>query len=83
MHWLSALLIVILIACAANTVDTAAKAAILWVHVPLAIAVLALTVVRIGWWGGFDRKPNPIAGAPYSQERTAQAVHLLFYVVVL
>jgi hypothetical protein len=34
---------------AANAVDTAAEAAILRVHVPLAIAVLALTAVQIGW----------------------------------
>lgn len=86
MHWLSALLIVILIASgfrAASTVDMAAKAAILRVHVPIAIAVLALTVVRIGWWWGFDRKPNPIVGSPRWQERTARATHLLFYVVML
>jgi cytochrome b561 len=85
-HWLSALLIVILIASgfrAANTVDPAAKATILRVHAPIAITVLALTVLRIGWWWGFDRKPNPIAGSPHWQERTAQAVHLLFYVVIL
>lgn len=47
-HWLSALLIVILIASgfrAANTVDPAAKAAILGVYVPIAITMLALTVV--------------------------------------
>jgi cytochrome b561 len=84
-HWLTALLIIVLIATgfrAANTVDPAAKAAILRVHVPVAIAVLALTVLRIGWWWGFDRKPDPIAGSPRWQERTAQAVHLLFYVVI-
>jgi cytochrome b561 len=85
-HWLSALLIVILIASgfrAANTVDPAAKAAILRVHVPIAIAVLALTIVRIGWWWGFDRKPNPVAGTPRWQELTAQVVHVLFYIIIL
>jgi cytochrome b561 len=84
-HWLSALLIVMLIASgfrAANTVDPAAKAAILRLHVPIAIPVLALTIVRLGWWG-FDRKPNPVSGSPRWQERAAQAVHVLFYVVIL
>jgi len=86
MHWLTALLIIVLIASgfrAAGTVDAAAKAAVLRVHVPVAVAVLALTVLRIGWWWGFDRKPNPIAGSEPWQERTAQAVHLLFYVVIV
>jgi cytochrome b561 len=85
-HWLSALLIVILIASgfrAANTVDPVAKAAVLRVHVPIAMALLALTVVRIGWWWGFDRKPNPVAGSPYWQEFTARMVHVLFYIIVL
>jgi len=60
-HWLSALLILVLIGSgfrAANTMDPAVKAAILRVHIPLALAVLALTIVRIGWWWGWDRKPN-------------------------
>jgi cytochrome b561 len=86
MHWLTALLIIVLIASgfrAASTVDAAAKAAILRVHIPVAIAVLALTVLRIGWWWGFDRKPKPMAGSPQWQERTAQAVHLLFYVLIV
>lgn len=85
-HWLSALLIVVLIASgfrAAGTVDPATKAAILRLHVPIAIAVLALTILRIVWWWGFDRKPNPVAGSLDWQERTAQAVHILFYVVIL
>jgi cytochrome b561 len=86
MHWLMALAIIVLIATgfrAAHTVDPIAKAAILRVHLPIAIAVLVLTVLRIGWWWGVDRKPGPVAGSPQWQERTAQAVHLLFYVVIL
>ncbi|KAB2916404.1 MAG: cytochrome b [Hyphomicrobiaceae bacterium] len=85
-HWLSVLLIVILMASgfrAANMVDPATKAAILRLHVPIAVAVLALTILRIVWWWGFDRKPNPVAGSPHWQERAARAVHFLFYVVIL
>jgi cytochrome b561 len=50
-HWVSALLIIFLLVSgfrAANTDDAAAKAAILRFHIPLALAVLALTVWRIG-----------------------------------
>jgi len=85
MHWLTALLMIVLIATgfrAANTVDPATKAAILRVHIPIAIAVLVLMVLRIGWWWGLDRKPHPITGSSRWQERTAQAVHLLFYVAI-
>jgi cytochrome b561 len=85
-HWLSALLIVVVIASgfrAANTLDPAAKAAILRFHVPIAAAVLALTVFRIVWWWRFDQKPKPVAGSPRWQERAAQVVHALFYVVIL
>jgi len=85
-HWLSVVLLLVLIASgfrAANTLDPAAKAAILRVHVPIAVGVLALIILRIVWWLGFDRKPNPVAGSPRWQERGAQLVHVLFYVVIL
>jgi cytochrome b561 len=85
-HWLSAVLILILIGSgfrAADTADPAAKAAILQLHVPVAAAVLALTILRIVWWFGSDRKPNPIGGSPHWQVRTAQAVHVLLYFVIL
>jgi len=85
-HWLAVVLILILIGSgfrAANTGDPVAKAAILRVHVPIAVGVLALTIFRIVWWWGYDRKPKPIAGSPRWQERAAQVVHVLFYVVIL
>jgi cytochrome b561 len=85
-HWISAVLVVILIGSgfrAANTVDLAAKAAILRLHVPIAITLLALTVLRILWWWAFDRKPDPVAGSPRWQERAARVVHVLFYIVIL
>jgi Prokaryotic cytochrome b561 len=54
-HWSSVVLILILIASgfgAANAVDPATKAAILRVHVAIAVAVLALMILRIVWcWG--------------------------------
>jgi cytochrome b561 len=85
-HWISVVLILILIGSgfrAANAVDPAAKAAILRLHIPIAVAVVALTFLRIVWWWRFDRKPDPIAGSPRWQERAARVVHILFYVVIL
>ena len=63
--------------------DPAAKAAILRVHVPIALGVLTLMLLRIVWPWGFNRKPYPVAGSPHWQDRAAQAVHILFYVVIL
>jgi len=85
-HWVTAVLILILIASgfrASDAVDPAAKLVILRLHVPVALGVLALTMLRIVWWWGLDRKPAPVVGSPHWQERSAQAVHVLFYVVVL
>lgn len=84
-HWLSAILVLVLIVLgfrAAGTVDPEAKAALLRFHLPIGIAVLVLTAFRIVWWWRFDRKPDPVAGSPHWQERAAQAVHMLFYVVI-
>ena len=52
-------------------------------HVPIAVAILVLTFLRIVWWWRFDSKPHSVAGSAHWQERTAQAVHVLFYVVIL
>lgn len=84
-HWITVILILVLIGLgfrAASMVDPATKAALLQWHVPIAIAVLALTALRVVWWWRFDHKPEPVGGSPRWQERTAQAVHGLFYVVI-
>jgi cytochrome b561 len=85
-HWVTALLILILIGSgfsAANAADSAAKLAILKVHVPLAFGVLAVMILRVVWWLGFDQKPIPPVGSPLWQERTTRAVHVLFYAVIV
>ncbi len=85
-HWLSAIVIVVLLASgfrAADIADAAAKADTLRVHASAGILLLVLTLARIAWWLFADRKPEPPAGEPRWQERAARAVHLLFYVVVL
>lgn len=85
-HWISAVLILALLGSgfqAGNAMDPTAKAAFLRVHIPVAIFVLLLTVVRIVWWWRFDLKPQPVQGSPAWQERLARAVHVAFYIVIL
>ncbi len=66
-HWISAVLILALLGSgfqAGSAMDPAAKSAFLRVHIPMAIFVLLLTVVRILWWWRFDLKPQPVQGSP-------------------
>lgn len=85
-HWLSAVLILAVLGSgfqAGDAPDPAAKAAFLRVHIPVAITVLLLTVLRIVWWWRFDLKPQPVQGSSVWQERLARAVHVAFYIVIL
>ncbi len=85
LHWLSAAAILALFALgflAANTVDSAAKAALLRGHVPLGIIVLVLTLLRIGWWF-VDRRPQPLSGMPGWQAASERVVRVLLYALVL
>ena len=84
-HWISAFLIVFLLASgfrAAGTIDPGMKAAILRVHVPAGLLLLALTMFRIAWWWRWDDWPAPVPG-PVWQARAAKLVHLLFYLVLI
>lgn len=84
-HWLSAILILALVGSgfrASSLVDSAAKASILSVHVPLGIIILLLTLVRVAWWLFADHKPSHPTGDPAWQNMIAKAVHVLFYVVI-
>lgn len=85
-HWISAALILVQLGSGfrtAATVDNAAKEAVLSIHAPLGILILALMVLRILWWMFADQKPDPIKGDPLWQAYLAKAVHVLFYVVTL
>lgn len=85
-HWLSALLIVLLLVTgfrAADAQDALAKAALLRAHIPVAITVLLLTLFRILWWWRFDRKPPPAPGVPAWQASLAGWVHIGLVVLVL
>lgn len=85
-HWLTAVLIVVLLASgfrADDTTDAAAKIALLRVHAPLGLLILALTLFRIVWWLGFDSKPAPLDRTQRWQNRLAGAVHFLLYAVIV
>tara|TARA_R110002020_G_scaffold18931_11_gene65469 strand:- start:310 stop:846 length:537 start_codon:yes stop_codon:yes gene_type:complete len=85
-HWLSALLILALLASgmlADETGDPAAKARILAAHAPMGIAVLLLTLARLVWGWRFDAHPAPMSGDPAWQLRSAKAVHGLLYLLVI
>ena len=84
-HWVSALLILVLLGSgfrASGMEDVAAKAAILRAHVPVGVTILLLTLVRIAWWFFADHKPTSVA-MPIWQNRSSRVVHFLFYVVIL
>ena len=84
-HWISAAAILALLVlgfAAANSADQLQKVAILQLHVPLGSFVLALTIIRIGWWF-FDTRPEPPAGQPRWQALTASAVHKLLYLLLI
>lgn len=85
LHWLSALLILILLITgfrAGFSADAAVKAIALTIHVPVAITVLLLTAWRLIWWWRFDRKPAPLGGAPHWQELTATWTHRALYLLL-
>lgn len=84
-HWASAVLILILIGSGFRsgfTDDTAAKLAILRVHIPVAIIVLVLTVARLVWWWRADRKPAPLGTSPAWQEAVAIWTHRALYLLI-
>ena len=84
-HWLSALLIIVLLGLgfrAGQTLDLEAKSNLLRIHASLGIVILLLTLARVVWWWRYDTKPAALEGGIDWQERAAKAVHLLFYIVI-
>jgi cytochrome b561 len=85
-HWLSAAAILVMLGTgltAANTTDPTALAGILAVHVSVGIAVLILTLLRIGWWLAVDRRPADKEGLPGWQATLSHIVHYGLYGVVV
>jgi cytochrome b561 len=82
-HWTSAALILLALVgglIMANTVDPAATAMILPIHITLGGLALLLTLVRIGWWMWGDKRPAPARGMAPAQTWAMKAVHGLLYV---
>lgn len=85
-HWLSAVVILALFVTgllAADQVDPQAQMALVRFHLPLGVAVLVLTLLRIVWWWVADRRPALPADQPEWQKLMARAVHIALYLVVL
>lgn len=85
-HWLTVLSVLALIALgvtSASTTIPAEKAALLRMHMPLGLFVLALTLFRIVWWLFLDTRPDDAPGSPRWQELAAKAVHYGLYVALL
>jgi cytochrome b561 len=85
-HWLAALMIIGMVVIgimAAESTDPERTAALLRLHAPLGLAILALTLARMLWWLAVDRKPAEAPGQKPWQAALARWVHRLFYVVIL
>lgn len=84
-YWITAAAILALLVAglwAANTSDDGTKVALLRVHVPLGVAVLALTLFRMAWWF-MDRRPAAPVGTPRWQVSVEAIVRVLLYALVL
>jgi len=82
LHWLTAILIIALLATGFQSESAAvpaAKAAFLRVHVPAAVLVLLLTVFRAIWWWRVDTRPATVEGMPAWQAPVAKLTHFALY----
>jgi cytochrome b561 len=85
-HWLTAFAVIGLLTSGlivAGLTDSEAKASILSVHVPMGVLVLTLTVARIVWWLGFDRRPAVAEMKSQTQAALARFTHLAFYPLLI
>lgn len=85
-HWITALLIVVMIALglnAANAQTDDMRRALLMPHIALGILTLVLTLARIVWWWFLDRKPHPVPGIPPVMAGLARISHVLIYGLVI
>ena len=85
-HWISALLVAVLLVTgfrAGFSDVVAAKAAMLRVHLPVAGLLLLLTLARLIWWWRFDAKPSEVDGIPAWQSAIARWTHRGLYLLIL
>lgn len=86
LHWITALLIIGLLATgfkADSAPDAATRIVLLKRHLPLAVAVVVLTLGRILWWLRYESRPAPLPGTPQWMDRAAKAVHLALYAIII
>ena len=84
-HWVTALLIVMLLGSgfnAGDAGDSALKVFFLRFHVPIGLTVLLLTLARIYWWCFIDKKPTSVP-MPSWQNRLSRIVHVLLYLAII
>lgn len=84
-HWVSAILVIVLIGTgfrAGYAENLVAKASLLRIHLPVAALVLALTVWRLIWWWRFDYKPSEVEGLPAWQSFVARWTHRGLYLLI-
>jgi cytochrome b561 len=84
LHWSIALLIAgaFLLGLTVDDFPKAWKDAVVNTHVLMGLAVLLLTVVRIGWRLGHKPPPLPKSSSPLL-EKLSKVVHLLLYALML
>ena len=85
LHWLSALIIIVLLVvgvAAANVTDPAVSTRLLRIHAPLGVLVLILTIARIAWRLA-DVRPGPPADQPHWQSIAANIVQTGLYGLIL
>ena len=85
-HWITALAILGMLTsglAAANSADPATELTLLRGHAIMGSLIGVLTLLRIVWWMGFDRRPADPAGMSRGQVLAAHLVHYGLYAVIL
>ena len=84
-HWLSAVLILLMIFVGMNlddVEDPGTRLTLLRTHVATGLVVLALTLLRL-LWRLADRTPGPPAGMSGFEWRAARTAHVVLYVLLV
>ena len=85
-HWTTALAIAALLVAgfvAARAAEGDTRIGILRFHVALGLAVVLLTLFRIGWWWFADKGPGAVQGMARWRHAAAWTVHRLLYAAIL
>lgn len=85
-HWITALLIVVMIGLGLNADNAETdelRRAMLMPHIALGLLTLVLTLARIIWWWFFDTKPAIVPGIPSMLAALARVSHVLIYAFII